>query len=335
MAESPVIIIGNKDSYDRNIDYLRISITDRCNLRCRYCMPEGTHLDNHLDLLNFEEIERIVRVFAGQGIRKLKLTGGEPLARHNFIELFRKLSDVNEIKDITLTTNGVFLEQHLDAIKQTRINSINISLDTLDRQKFKQITGFDSLDKVLKSIDKAVKLGFKVKTNTAVMSGVNTDDIESLIDYSLSKNISARFIEMMPIGYGTDFEVYDNQNIIDFLKKKYKNVRIDDRIHGNGPAVYYEIDGYDSSVGLISATHNKFCSSCNRMRLTSTGTLKYCLCYENGIDLRDILRNNSDDKIDGLLEGAFQEALKDKKKEHCFEDKDKISEHKNMYQIGG
>ncbi len=329
--------IDNRDKQGRKIDYLRISITDRCNLRCCYCMPKGIELLEMSDILSFEEIESIVKAFSKEGITRLKITGGEPLVRLGCSELIARLKATEGIEDITITTNGILLEDKLEELKAAGVSGINISLDTLDREKYKRITGFDSLGKVLSAVDASIDSGINTKINTAVMKGINTDEISDLAELAKEKNVCVRFIEMMPIGYGTQFKYADNKEILSQLKVKYPSLKPDNQSHGNGPAVYYRAEDFKGSIGFISAVSGKFCESCNRMRLTSTGVLKYCLCFEDGKDLRKILRDKSlsEELKEERLRESFREALSKKPVEHCFEDRDRISETKEMFRIGG
>lgn len=327
----------NHDKLGRNIDYLRISVTDRCNLRCCYCMPKGIELLEMSDILSFEEIETTVKAFAKEGIRRLKITGGEPLVRPSCTELIGRLKSINGIEDITITTNGVLLKEKLSDLKRAGVSGINISLDTLDRDKYKRITGFDKLPEVLSALEASISSGINTKINTAVMKGINTDETADLAKLAKDKNICVRFIEMMPIGYGTRFEYADNSEILELLLEKYPSLSPDNERHGNGPAVYYKAEDFKGSIGFISAVSGKFCESCNRMRLTSTGVLKYCLCFDNGTDIRSVLRDGSlsEESREKRLREAFRDALSRKPAEHCFEDIGRISETKEMFRIGG
>ncbi len=328
---------NNRDSQGRRIDYLRISVTDRCNLRCCYCMPKGIKLCEHSDILSFEEIESVVRAFSKEGIRRLKITGGEPLVRIGCPELIGRLKAIEGIEEVSITTNGVLLREKLPELKKAGVDGINISLDTLDREKYERIAGFDRLGEVLSAIDEAVASGIRTKINTAVMKGINTDEIKALAELAKDRDMDVRFIEMMPIGFGTDFDTADNEEILERLKAEYPTLSPDESRHGNGPAVYYRAEGFKGSIGFISAVSKKFCESCNRMRLTSTGVLKYCLCFEDGTDIKSILRREglSESEKELLLREEFRKALEKKPKEHCFEDKNKISEKKEMFRIGG
>lgn len=337
-----------KDGCNRQIDYLRISITDRCNLRCKYCIPEGAEgITDKSWLLTFEEIEEVVNAAAKLGIRNIKLTGGEPLVRRGCASLARKLKAIDGIESVTLTTNGVLLADKLSELKNAGVDSINVSLDTMDRDRFCDITGFDGLDKVLSAIDMAYEMGIRVKINavTADFSRklINEDgtfemdeDLQKLINLSRDRDIDVRFIEIMPIGAGRNFLYVSNESLFSAVEEVYGKLSPDTGIHGNGPAVYYRIDGFKGSIGFISPMHGKFCSSCNRIRMSSMGYIKSCLCYGDGVDLRSIVRSDEDyDARQDKLIKALTEAIKQKPKEHCFEDVSQISEKKKMSDIGG
>ena len=322
-------VSANIDRYGRKIDYLRISITDRCNLRCRYCMPEDISLISMEEILTYEEILKIAEAAAKFGIRHLKVTGGEPLARKGAVGLVRDLKQVPGIETVTLTTNGTLLKPVLPALKSAGIDAINISLDTLQRARFREITKFDRLPEVLEAIEASCSLGIRTKINTAVMPDVNANEALALAALSERLPLSVRFIEMMPIGYGKQCESYDNTLLLNTLKDRYPDLHLLPEKQGYGPAVYYGSAALLGNIGFISAVHGKFCGSCNRLRLTATGELKYCLCYEDGIDLRRLLRSG------GNIEDAFSYAMRQKPKAHCFETPEQISEQKEMSRIGG
>lgn len=336
----------NIDRFGRRINYLRISVTDRCNLRCRYCMPKDIPLIAHDEVLRFDEIVLIAEAAAKVGISHLKVTGGEPLVRKGTPALCKRLKAVEGIETVTLTTNGFLLEQFLPELIDAGIDGINISLDTLSREKYKNITGFDKLEDVKRAIHASIEAGIPTKINVAVMNGVNTDEIIPLAELAKEQKLHVRFIEMMPIGHGTEFKSFDNRSVLAKIREKYPDIARDEQVLGSGPAAYYHIPGFCGSIGFISAINHKFCDACNRMRLTSTGLLKYCLCFEDGIDLRSILRTEDSKKAfvgEGKareekkqkLEQAFRDAISMKPQEHCFDQKKQISEHHGMSQIGG
>ena len=239
------------DQYGRIIDYLRISITDRCNLRCRYCMPDGVELAPMESVLTYEEIEVICQEAAELGIKKIKITGGEPLVRIGCADLIGKLKRIPGIEQVTLTTNGVLLGKYLKALMENGLDAVNISLDSLHREKYQQITGRDELQQVLESIEKAVDAGLKVKVNSVLQRDINGEEWDTLILLAKKYPLDVRFIEMMPIGFGRQFEPVYNEELLKMLKEKYPEIETDNRVHGNGPAIYYHIPGFKGSVGFI------------------------------------------------------------------------------------
>ena len=324
-----------RDQYQRNIDYIRISVTDRCNLRCTYCMPEGIRLTSMSELLTFEEIVQVVGAGAELGIRHVKLTGGEPLLRRSLPTLVQMLKNIDGIEQVTMTTNGILLKEHLPALLKAGLDAVNISLDSTDRDTFRKITGFDRLDAVLAAIDAACASGIRTKIN-AVSLNLGEEAIWNLIALAKDRPIDVRFIEMMPIGHGKDFPVYSHTKMLERLRERYPDLTADKAMHGFGPAVYYHIPGYQGSIGLISAIHGKFCDKCNRIRLTSTGFLKGCLCYNTGADLREILRANGaeNEKRRHLIE-TLESAIYAKPRAHCFESAEDVTERATMNEIGG
>lgn len=320
------------DQYGRNIDYMRISITDRCNLRCRYCMPDGIELAEMESMLTYEEIERICQEAAKVGIKKIKVTGGEPLVRIGCASLVGQLKKIPGIEQVTLTTNGVLLGKYLEELLENGLDAVNISLDSLDREKYLQITGRDELANVFTSIEQAVRAGLKVKVNSVLQKDSNGEEWEQLILLAKKYPMDVRFIEMMPIGYGKQFEPVYNENLLQMIREKYPGTYKDERIHGNGPAVYYQIPGFQGSIGFISAIHGKFCGQCNRIRLTAQGRMKPCLCYGESVDLREVVRTtDGNEKLHELL----KQGIKRKPKQHCFEELDEITEKALMAGIGG
>lgn len=320
-----------KDQFERTIDYMRISITDRCNLRCRYCMPEGCDKVPMDRILTYEEIERICRVAARLGIRKIKITGGEPLVRLGCTDLIKDLKSTDGIDSVTVTTNGQILSRYMDDLKSAGIDGINISLDTLDPQRYAYITGGGSFDKTLQAIDIAVSSGIPTKVNCLLQKGFNEDEICSLAALAFRKGILLRFIELMPIGIADPSQGISNEQVLHKLMEQWPDLEPDSGIYGNGPAVYYRRPGAAGGIGFISAIHNIFCSGCNRIRLTSQGQIKPCLCYDDGIDLKPHLKGSDEE-----LEAALKQAILRKPSGHCFEEKRYGSEeHRLMSQIGG
>lgn len=328
------------DRYKREIGYMRISITDRCNLRCRYCMPEGIKLSPMEEILTFEEIVSVCEAAVSLGITRFKITGGEPLVRLGCPRLVGMIRRIPGAQQVTLTTNGILLGDYLDELIRNNLNAVNVSLDTLDRDLFRQITGFDELGRVRQSIQKAVERGMRVKINSVLQEGVNAHEWEALAGLAKENPLDVRFIEMMPIGYGRKEKGIEGNRILSLLKEKYPKIQKDDRVHGNGPAEYYRIHGFAGGIGFISAVHGQFCKSCNRIRLTARGELKPCLCYEDSVDVKSILRGH---RYRGAPEPEDLETVKDairravncKPRKHCFDAKEQITEGRQMVQIGG
>ena len=322
------------DAYGRNIDYLRISVTDRCNFRCQYCMPEeGIELCKHDEMLTFDEITRIVRIMASIGFRKIKLTGGEPLVRKGVHSLVEDIRKIDGIKDITMTTNGYLLEDEIDKLVEKGLTGINISLDTLEDTLFKNITRVDGLERVLRGIKKTKDYKeLNVKVN-CVPLGLEEQDLKSIALLAKEDKIHVRFIEMMPIGLGKKYMFTSEEEIIKELEPKVGEFKPYKNKLGNGPSHYYEIEGFKGKIGFISALSHKFCHECNRIRLTSTGYLKTCLQYDIGVDLRTLLRNGSSDEE--ILK-AIEAAILSKPMEHNFLNSSIDNEEQNgMSRIGG
>ena len=325
-----------QDEYGRNIKYMRISVTDRCNLRCRYCMPEGIQKIQMDKILRYEQILDICRAAASLGIDRFKLTGGEPLARVNFVWFVGELKKIPGVKQVTMTTNGVLLGQHLEELKLKGLDCINISLDTLKEDRFLKITGKDVHRQVMRNIYQAVDSGIPIKINCVLQEGINDDEWEDLVELANQLSLDVRFIEMMPIGHGKYYAGVSNEKLLAWIRKKYPDIQKDSMSHGNGPAVYWKIPGWKGSIGFISAMNGKFCDSCNRIRLTARGNLKPCLCYEDSVDLKEIYADNPSQEILLLrLREAITEAIQRKPRGHCFESVNQITETEDMVRIGG
>lgn len=320
-----------KDRFGREIDYLRISITDRCNLRCRYCIPDGVKLVPMGELLTYEEIEEVCRVGAELGISKIKVTGGEPLARKGAAKLIRMLKRIPGISSVTMTTNGVLLAQYLDELKANGLNGVNISLDTLDRDRYQEITGQDRLLQVMEAVELALKSGIRVKLNAVLWGEVRDSDWQGLLELARTRPLDVRFIELMPIGAGAGMDGYSNELLLGKISERYGMAERDEREHGNGPAVYYRLSGFAGSIGLISPIHGNFCHGCNRLRMSAKGELKPCLCYEDTIPLKGLLRQKNQEGV----RAALVQAIMGKPDAHCFESPKKVTEKKNMIGIGG
>jgi cyclic pyranopterin phosphate synthase len=294
-------------------------------------MPEGIALSPARELLTFEEIELVSQAAAELGIRRFKITGGEPLVRRGCPKLIGRLRRIPKVEQVTLTTNGVLLGDFLDELLENGLDGVNISLDTLNADLYQQITGLDELERVREGIYKAVESGLRVKINTVLQRGVNDSEWEALTGFAREIPVDVRFIELMPIGFGEKQKGVNGNEILSLLREKYPQMEKDDRIHGNGPAVYYRIPGFEGCVGFICAVHRKFCASCNRIRLTAKGELKPCLCYGDCVDLRRVVREGAYQEI----KGAIWEAVIRKPKMHCFETEEGVTECRRMVEIGG
>ena len=325
-----------RDNYGREIEYLRISVTDRCNLRCVYCMPEeGIENVCHASILSYEEITKICTVFAKLGLKKIKITGGEPLVRLGVEELVRSLKKIPGIENVTLTTNGVLLEKYYDALVDAGIDAVTVSLDTLDPKVFKAITRCDQLDAVIRGIEKVIREEkVRLKINCVPVVDMERQGIVDLLEFARYKDADVRFIELMPIGLGKDFEFISEEELRKAIEEKYGPMIPYCERRGNGPAKYYDVPGLKGKVGFISAVSHKFCHECNRVRLTSEGYLKTCLQYEKGVDLRALLRSGVSEKE---LASALKNAIRLKPEGHHFEadDVQLNDERKGMSEIGG
>ena len=322
------------DGYGRTIDYIRISVTDRCNLRCTYCMPEkGTLSVPHEEILSYEEIIDLAGIFASLGIHKIRLTGGEPLVRKNLSFLVRKLKQVSGIHQVTLTTNGIFLYDQIDELAAAGIDGINISIDTLNPQLFERITRRNGLADVLKGFHKALEYPqIPLKINCVPM-GIEDQNITDMAMLAKAYPVHVRFLEMMPIGLGKQFVGQSEEAVLRELKLRFGECQNSEKAPGNGPGHYYQFEGFCGKIGFISAVSHKFCDSCNRVRLTSGGFLKPCLQYETGTDLKKLLRQN---ESEACIRAAIEDTIRKKPHGHQFGKKqDGNSENRMMWQIGG
>ena len=322
------------DSYGREIDYIRISITDRCNLRCVYCMPEcGVESVSHDKILRYNEILYLGEIFAELGIKKIKITGGEPLVRKGVSSLIRDLKRIPGIEKVTITTNGVNLEEMADEFSNAGIDGINLSLDTLNPEVFFKITRRNDFEKVIRGFHAALAhKEIPLKINCVPM-GIEGQNIFELAELSRKYPVHVRYIEMMPIGLGKEYTGSTEEEILKELEKRYgAGMKFSGNL-GNGPGHYYEFTGFQGKIGFISAMSHKFCSSCNRVRLTSEGYLKTCLQYDSGTDLRALLRRGaSKEEIKEVIRKAIQE----KPRAHQFTEKQNgHGERHMMSQIGG
>ena len=320
------------DSTRREIHYLRLSVTDLCNLRCRYCMPDGVEKLEREAVLTYEEFLRLAALFAQCGIDTVRVTGGEPLVRKNVAQLVAGLKAIPGIRKVTMTTNGILLAQQLPALLAAGLDSVNISLDTLRPEAFRQITARDEFAAVQAGLQAALESGIPVKLNCVPQAGVNEGELEDLAALAENRPLQVRFIEMMPIGYGAAMPCISGPELRQRFAHRWTELQpLTEAAFGDGPAVYYTVPGWQGSIGFIAAVHGKFCASCNRVRLTSQGFLRPCLASEAGCDLRALLRSGADDT---QLLAAIRETIWAKPREHHFEDSS-MPATRGMYRIGG
>ncbi|MEG0682580.1 MAG: GTP 3',8-cyclase MoaA [Raoultibacter sp.] len=332
-----------KDSHGRTIDYLRISLTDRCNLRCIYCMPEeGVDQLAHKDILRIEEIERAVRVAASMGITRIRLTGGEPLVRKGVVDLVRNIAQTPGIQDVSLTTNGILLPKMAADLKAAGLTRVNISLDTLDAAQFALITRRGKLEDTLAGIEAALAVGFKpVKINAVAVRSLSQDYL-AFAKLSLDRPLHVRFIEYMPVGESSGADgcgwgpqdVVPTEELIDIIDAAARAAGLGplvpadkSRPIGGGPARYYQFEGAQGTVGFISPLSRHFCAECNRLRLTADGEIRPCLFSDDEFDLKEALREGSDEQVRAVM----LQALGAKPDEHH----DKVGTQRGMSQIGG
>lgn len=310
------------------VNYLRVSVTDRCNLRCIYCMPrEGISKVVSDDILSFEEIEHFVRLSVDWGIDKIRITGGEPLIRKDVIRLIRSLSKIKGIKDISMTTNGLLLSRYAEELKNAGLKRINISLDTLKEDRFIKITRFQGLDNVLEGIRKAKAAGLSpIKINMVVIKGINDDEVIDFAELALKETLVVRFIECLPIL--NNYEFVPNHKIKQVIEKKFGRLKVRRGLFGSnhGPAENFQMMNSSGVIGFISPLSQPFCNGCNRLRLTSRGLLKSCLFSDFVVDLKKALAEKRDEEIKTL----FELAVKNKPKQRNLN-----LDTCHMFKIGG
>jgi GTP 3',8-cyclase len=327
-----------RDAHNRTIRDLRISLTDRCNFRCFYCLPHGEpSWAKREKLLSFEELERVADIFVDLGIEKIRLTGGEPLIRRDVPVLVEKLAKLKpQLKDIALTTNGYDFNRHADALREAGLDRVTLSLDTLDRQKFIDITGVDALDRVYASIDKAKELGFQpVKVNACIVRGRNDDELIDFAKFARDHAVSFRFIEYMPLDSGHDWSrelVVSGREMHDTINAAYPR-KLKNTSRGSETAWKYTFaDGAPGEIGIIAPVTEMFCGQCSRIRLTADGQIRTCLFSTTEHNLRDVLRSGaSDTEIARFIE----EAVLQKEARHHINDTDFVQPERTMSFIGG
>ena len=328
-----------RDSYNREICYLRVSVTDRCNLRCLYCMPkEGVSLLGHDDILHYEEILRIIRAAVGLGIVKVRVTGGEPLVRKGLLDFLSALKGI-PLKDLSLTTNGILLEVYAEKLFDAGVRRINVSLDSLNAERYAQMTRGGNLHAVLRGIEKAERIGFSpIKINTVALRGFNEDEILEIAELTLKKPYQVRFIELMPMGR-VDVNFQEQYLSDEVIMSRIGAFRKLHPVRGSGrgtdgPARIYRMEGAVGEIGFITPVSHHFCDLCNRLRLTADGHLRSCLFSDDELDLKTPLRSGCSD---GDLQDMIRKAILKKPKRHDL-DRDtplQRKSRKEMPQIGG
>lgn len=324
------------DKFGRRVDYIRLSVTDRCDFRCVYCMTEDMKFLPRKEILSLEELYKIALAFTELGVKKIRLTGGEPLVRTDVMSLIEKLGALQGLEELLLTTNGAQLDKFALPLKRAGVNRINISIDSLDAERFKRISRVGKLDKVLAGIDAAIAAGFeRIRLNSVIMRGYNEDEVLALTDYAIARNVDIAFIEEMPLGEASDHKREDttcsNAWVRSVLETKYQLV--DSAVKTAGPSRYAKVVGTNSRVGFISPVTHNFCEDCNRVRVTVEGRLLLCLGNEHSVDLRAILRNPGMSFAD--LKHALVQSMDIKPQRHYFYDKDHVQPVRLMNMTGG
>ena len=317
-----------KDQYNRPIDYLRISVTDRCNSRCQYCMPpSGITYKSHEEIISFEEIYKVAKIFVELGVKKIRLTGGEPLIRKDIVDLVRKLSAIEGLEELTMTTNGLLLKKYAKDLKAAGLTRVNISIDSLDHNKYDLMTLGSSLTSVFEGIEAAkVNDLTPIKLNVVLIKGFNDTEIKDFVALTKDEKIDVRFIELMTLGSNqkwAESRFVSNNKVL----AEMPNLIAVEKKDKSTPADYYQVKGYKGRVGLINPITCRFCSDCNRVRLTSTGQLKLCLHSDEEYNLRQFIENEN------KLKKYIVKIIKEKPKEHHLEENIFINE--NMHSIGG
>lgn len=318
------------DTYDRKIDYLRLSITDRCNLRCRYCMPEeGVAAKPHINMMSYEEIIAFSHLAAQAGITRIRLTGGEPLVRKGVVELVSSLSEIKEIQEVSMTTNGILLEKYAVDLWKAGLKRVNISIDSLDPKIYKDLTRWGKLEDALAGMEAALKVGMNpVKVNVVALKGAS-DNIEPFAQLTMDYPVHVRFIEYMPAFYEEEKDDFISAEELEAKIKALGSIEKPDSPVGAGPARYFKIAGSKGTLGLIGSSKGHFCNSCNRLRLTADGKLRTCLFSDQEIDLLPALRGGHPKDLMELIE----KAIKEKPKDRFAKREGKIG--RKMSQIGG
>lgn len=332
------------DSFGRTINYVRLSVTDRCDLRCVYCMAEDMTFLPRAEVLSIEELATLGETFVELGVTKLRITGGEPLVRRGTIDLLERLGQLSGLKELCLTTNGTHLPQYAQAIKDAGVDRINISLDSLNPERFRQLTRFGDVNQVLAGIKAAQAAGFKrIKLNCVALKHYNADEVPALVQFALDEGLDISFIEEMPLGriaeHGRAAEFVSSDDLRSAINQHHLLLPFVGKKEGTksetnaGPARYWQASGYDSRIGFISPHSNNFCSSCNRVRVTATGRLLLCLGQENSVDLREALRGSENPQQE--VRTRIINAMYHKPEKHTFDLDDEPQIVRFMNMTGG
>ncbi|NKB31570.1 MAG: GTP 3',8-cyclase MoaA [Pseudomonadales bacterium] len=324
------------DNFGRHIDYIRLSVTDRCDFRCVYCMTEDMTFLPRSEILSLEELYLVAKAFTELGVKKIRLTGGEPMVRTDVMSLIEKLGALPGLEELLLTTNGAQLDKYAPALKSAGVNRINISIDSLDAERFKRISRVGKLEKVLAGIEAARAAEFdRIRLNSVIMRGYNEDEVIPLTEYALDRNIDIAFIEEMPLGEASDHDREDttcsNEWVRNVIEEKYE--LLNSTAKTAGPSRYVQVVNKPSCIGFISPVTHNFCEDCNRVRVTVEGRLLLCLGNEHSIDLRDILRDEAKSHDD--LKQAIVASMDIKPERHYFYDKDHEQPVRLMNMTGG
>ncbi len=316
MDKTPALV----DRFGRTVDYIRLSVTDRCDFRCVYCMAEDMTFVPRAEVLTLEELYRVGAAFAALGVKKIRLTGGEPLVRHNVMHLVEQLGAIESLRELVITTNGSQLDRYAEPLQAAGVRRINISLDSLDDDKFRRITRTGDLQQVLRGIDAARAAGFeRIKLNTVIMKGRNEEEILDLVDFALDRELDISFIEEMPLGLIDDHDraltFCSSEEVREVIGSRYQLTATTEQT--GGPSRYWAVSGSDSRVGFISPHSHNFCHLCNRVRVTVEGRLLLCLGNEHSMDLRALLRDPTVD--DEALKQAIVAAMDLKPEKHHFD----------------
>ena len=310
------------DKFGRTVQYLRLSVTDRCDFRCTYCMAEEMTFLPKAEILTLEELLKVAKSFISLGTTKIRITGGEPLVRKNIVGLMKELGQISELNELCLTTNGSHLAKYAEDLKAAGVNSINVSIDSLKPERFTQLTRVGKLHRVLEGIDVAIQQGFdRLKINSVILRNFNLDETCELVEFAMSRELDISFIEEMPLGkvdsHARENEYVSSDELRELISREFKLVKTPHNTMG--PSNYWSLPGFSTRVGFISPHSHNFCSSCNRVRVTASGRLLLCLGNEHSVDLRRLLRETNADKITSALQEAIVESMNIKPEKHEFD----------------